>query len=532
MSLSSQIQQCISLLENNITTFSHLVALKFEVICNKDRLSFESIEIIEWYAIILDIEHNVIRKSTSEYFHIYLKPKTTVDNGVSVEKALQLWNKWCYNNDLLSDTETPKTCIVTYGDWYLQTVWTKQCNALNFSFDSTANLFHSWINIETIFEIIMNTKPYNMINMLQTLNIKQSIDHVKNITNIIIHLYHRNKLLFDRPTSYFISKTMHQNRSIYDDICYKFRMDQMKLCKSTNKTMSENKNKVEQKDEVKEITVIPKTDKESLLPRIKTLPIKKCILPWINNANSVEMSVLKFFHTDPMAQFAAGYGCDIIIDTSTSIYIKNQNTATTLLCNVDNNNKNVKFKSVEHIFQCAKAANRCDDLFIRELSAHDATRCGRGKFYIRSNKLKLLYESFGGKCVQVGTGKRIRYLISKNGQLKVRENWDDIKIQIMYYALKNKFLQNKYLIQEYILDNLPTYFINHTEDPKHNVWGDAARLKNGKNYLGKLLTIIAWMMKFHLNDFENNDKMCVDLLDESFLQWMNLPNNQIFVTGQ
>eukprot|EP01084_Bolivina_argentea_P281625 481878_1 len=539
-SLTKNINDCISVLETAIKTdaknakpkynFKYLVVLDFEATCAKDKKKFKPIEVIEWPAIIIDIETLKIYNNKNDYFHEYIKPtynpiltpfcteltgirQKTVDNGIYIEEALDKWNKWCYYNDLLPNNNdpTPRAAIVTCGDWDLNIMWAKQCIVSSFKFNKPAMLFAAWINVKEVFQRIMGLNyKIGMMRMLQILNISHigkhhsGIDDVKNICNIVVTLLKRNKNIFLDYTKHFHSKDI--NRSLFDDLYFGNQMD---------KITGGNRNKNEYKDDIK---YDYKEDE---------LHVATVTVPWIES-NGIDMKVV-MFHSSKKEAFGAQFSClfysDISIDTATKIYVPNSNEVTTLMVNPSGK---VTFQSAEHIFQCSKAKNIWDDLFMRELTAFECGKCGAGRLHIRSNKMKKLYESHGGTLIKKGSGKTKRWWLSDTGYFPLREYWDDIKIQIMYHALKQKFLQHEYLIKKYLNDDLPIYFIEHVQYEGDNIWADGGG--KGKNWLGKLLTVIAWMMKYKMNEFkqQGNDKACVvDLLDKTFLQWMNTPNNNI-----
>eukprot|EP01084_Bolivina_argentea_P083748 151615_1 len=226
--------------------FKYLVVLDFEATCDKDKKAFKPIEIIEWPAIIIDIEKQIIYKDKKDYFHFYTKPtahpqltsfcteltkitQTMVNDGITIQKALNSWNKWCYDNDLLpNDISSPKACVVTCGDWDLQTMWTKQSRFS--SFEQKAMLFSSWINVKKLYNKAFNTKnKEGMMGMLKGLNIEHigthhsGIDDVKNICNVCIALLKKDKSLFNDYTTHSSKK---MKRSMKNDVEYKIRMDE------------------------------------------------------------------------------------------------------------------------------------------------------------------------------------------------------------------------------------------------------------------------------------------------------------------
>ena len=108
------------------------------------------------------------------------------------------------------------------------------------------------------------------------------------------------------------------------------------------------------------------------------------------------------------------------------------------------------------------------------------------------------------KINKINDHRLVNDVIDKYNDLKMREDWNDIKIMVMFKALYNKFKQNKnlhnILINE-IKDN--DYLVEHTTRDK--IWGDGGDKgtdEKGSNLLGKLLTSLHHVMKY-----ENCDNM-------------------------
>ena len=77
------------------------------------------------------------------------------------------------------------------------------------------------------------------------------------------------------------------------------------------------------------------------------------------------------------------------------------------------------------------------------------------------------------KAAQLGRSRKIRIV----------KNWDNIKDNVMYDALKAKFTQHEEL-KELLLKTSDKILIEHTENDSY--WGDAGD-GSGRNRLGKLL---------------------------------------------
>ena len=73
--------------------------------------------------------------------------------------------------------------------------------------------------------------------------------------------------------------------------------------------------------------------------------------------------------------------------------------------------------------------------------------------------------------------------LGRTRKVKIRPNWDNMKDNVMYDALKAKFTQHSDL-KELLLETGNKKLIEHTENDDY--WGDGGDGK-GKNRLGKLL---------------------------------------------
>ena len=73
--------------------------------------------------------------------------------------------------------------------------------------------------------------------------------------------------------------------------------------------------------------------------------------------------------------------------------------------------------------------------------------------------------------------------LGRTRKVKIRKNWNNIKDNVMYDALKAKFTQHDEL-KEILLNTGDRKLIEHTENDSY--WGDGGN-GSGKNMLGKLL---------------------------------------------
>lgn len=73
--------------------------------------------------------------------------------------------------------------------------------------------------------------------------------------------------------------------------------------------------------------------------------------------------------------------------------------------------------------------------------------------------------------------------LGRTRKVKIRKNWDNLKDNVMFDALKAKFTQHEDL-RKLLLETEDKILIEHTENDSY--WGDGGD-GSGKNKLGKLL---------------------------------------------
>ena len=73
--------------------------------------------------------------------------------------------------------------------------------------------------------------------------------------------------------------------------------------------------------------------------------------------------------------------------------------------------------------------------------------------------------------------------LGRTRKVKIRRDWDKVKDNVMYDAVKAKFTQHKDL-KNLLLETGAIQLVEHTEND--NYWGDGGDGK-GKNMLGKIL---------------------------------------------
>lgn len=95
------------------------------------------------------------------------------------------------------------------------------------------------------------------------------------------------------------------------------------------------------------------------------------------------------------------------------------------------------------------------------------------KFVDKAYQEKIRKASTPMKAAQLGRSRKVR----------IMKNWDNIRDNVMYEALKAKFTQHEEL-NELLLATGDKILIEHTENDSY--WGDSGD-GSGKNKLGKLL---------------------------------------------
>ena len=138
--------------------------------------------------------------------------------------------------------------------------------------------------------------------------------------------------------------------------------------------------------------------------------------------------------------------------------------------------KNKEYKTVEHAFQSLK--------FIQNEWYSEI---------IRTTKTPSSAKSLGCQKGSQWTPQDIRENIkkSKNEGIKIREDWDVVKEEIMYELIKEKFKQNKEIFD--LLISTGNSIIREAS-PTDAIWG-LGKDGKGKNILGNLLEKLRKEMK-------------------------------------
>lgn len=172
-----------------------IIVLDFEATCwetpaaqgNKSQgiIEFPSV-LIRDNKVVSEIQNYVKPKEKVSKFCTELTGITqaTVDNGVTLSKAVQEHDKWVRENDAYD------AYVVTCGNWDLGTMLPKQC-----SMNDTPEYLRQWINIKDEFQYFYNTsKPMGMAGMLKYLKIPlvgkhhSGIDDCRNLSKIWIRM--------------------------------------------------------------------------------------------------------------------------------------------------------------------------------------------------------------------------------------------------------------------------------------------------------------------------------------------------------
>lgn len=201
----TQQQQIISLPH----PIDYLLVLDFEATCSNVKKP-EPQEIIEFPTLLL----NVKTKKVESIFHYYIKPdvfptlsdfckdltgitQEQVNDGISLEKALEEHEIWLQSNGLLNSSSTsssPSFVYVTCGDWDLKTCLPKQLKYHNTKKSGIPSHFKRWINIKKESQKLYGQKAKGMVSALNFLGLEMEgrhhsgIDDSKNIARMCVKM--------------------------------------------------------------------------------------------------------------------------------------------------------------------------------------------------------------------------------------------------------------------------------------------------------------------------------------------------------
>ena len=137
---------------------------------------------------------------------------------------------------------------------------------------------------------------------------------------------------------------------------------------------------------------------------------------------------------------------------------------------------------VEHYFQAAKFYIPTSDRHMEYFNIIQQADSPTKIFMLGRQKKKGGYASKWIVNKKTNTNK-VNDIIDKYDTLKIRDDWDDIKLNIMKEALIAKFTQNQKL-KTLLLNTNNASIIE--DSPRDSYWG-IGKDKNGENMLGKLL---------------------------------------------
>jgi N-glycosidase YbiA len=139
----------------------------------------------------------------------------------------------------------------------------------------------------------------------------------------------------------------------------------------------------------------------------------------------------------------------------------------------------IEYPTVEHFYQSKKfmgdGASK-ESLKYAKIIAKQSTP---GKAKILANQ-----KTGGGYKWRIDLNKIITNYLEKG--VKIRDDWEEVKEEVMYEGLEAKFSQHENL-KEVLLSTRGYKLVEHT--PRDFYWGDGGD-GTGKNRLGKLLVIL------------------------------------------
>lgn len=141
------------------------------------------------------------------------------------------------------------------------------------------------------------------------------------------------------------------------------------------------------------------------------------------------------------------------------------------------------FPSSEHFFQMWKYAE-CHWAFMLRLSTGDVASYGQRRLRLKESHIKLLH-TIAAEGLPIPEGP-----FTKGGSINVelnlpREEWDIVKLDVMYSALRVKFSDEK--LKKLLLATSGCWLVEHTKNDFQWADGEGGA---GTNFLGKLLMYV------------------------------------------
>ena len=280
---------------------------------------------------------------------------------------------------------------------------------------------------------------------------------------------------------------------------------------------------------------VPQISLASIVPQN---PILRNIFDFQSTIGTIIIPIYTPKQQCPGAQYCNLFPAAMTVDLCAPISTSSGQTTLTALCPIAAGTQSINVPNVEAIFQLAKLSESCDINYFKTIIQQSLNDPQKILSIHKFGQGKLTWSQIQKDYLNVCPGTT-----NKKGlyQPKRRNMWKQIRTGIMFYLLKQKFLKTNrlYLMQMCINEsNKFYYFVEHadTENPPEWVDGGDGR---GKNYLGKLLTLICYHLRetsktqnFITQTPQQNDVLNIQKLDAAFAKpafntFMETPNNQI-----
>jgi len=153
-------------------------------------------------------------------------------------------------------------------------------------------------------------------------------------------------------------------------------------------------------------------------------------------------------------------------------------------CKCDIEGKN--WDSTEHYFQIYKYCEG-DRNFMEKLNSGEVASFGQRRLHLKSKHLQIIAQlEKEGKAIPLKPDGEHYKSDDKASPVLMIKDWDKVKIDVMYKAIKAKFSQHSEM-KEMLLATGNGWLIEHTKNDFQ--WADGND-GSGKNYLGKLLVFL------------------------------------------
>eukprot|EP01125_Pyxidicula_operculata_P018045 TRINITY_DN6388_c0_g1_i1.p1 TRINITY_DN6388_c0_g1~~TRINITY_DN6388_c0_g1_i1.p1 ORF type:complete len:216 (-),score=35.46 TRINITY_DN6388_c0_g1_i1:5-652(-) len=184
--------------------FDYYIIIDYEATCEKDSKTFKN-EIIEFPGVLVDAKSMKIQDT----FHTYIKPvevpkltnfckeltgitQEKVNNGVTLDIALELFDAWLNKHNLTHSSKKPNNfAIVTDGPWDMRNFLDEECKRKNMK---KAEYYEEWVNIRWLFAEFYGIRRCGVRKMLGKQgmtfegNQHSGIDDAINISRIAVQM--------------------------------------------------------------------------------------------------------------------------------------------------------------------------------------------------------------------------------------------------------------------------------------------------------------------------------------------------------